>query len=76
MALYIYEQAEKGLINLDDKLTYTSAYYNSGSEILKNKKFNESYTTKELVSYANIYSDNAAYNMLMDRYGRDNMYNF
>ena len=76
MAIYIYEQAEQGNIDLDKKITYTPAYYNTGSGILKNTEFNKSYTTRELISYAIKYSDNAAHNMLMDTYGRENMYNF
>jgi len=76
MALYVYEQSEKGLIDLEEKLTYTEAYYNSGSGILKNNKFNESYTVRDLISYSIIHSDNAAHNMLMDRYGRANMHSF
>ena len=76
MAIYLYEQAEKGLVNLDEKLTYTANYYNTGSGVLKNRKFNESYTVRELVSYAIIPSDNAAHNMLMDRFGRNNMHTF
>lgn len=76
MAIYLYEEAEKGNIDLEEKLTYTSAYYNTGSGVLKYRKFNESYTVRELLSYAIIESDNAAHNMLMNRYGRANMYNF
>jgi len=76
MAIYLYEQAEKGIVNLEEKLTYTPNYYNTGSGILKTRKFNESYTIKELISYAIIPSDNAAHNMLMDRFGRNNMYTF
>lgn len=76
MAIYLYEKAEEGLINLDEKLTYTANYYNTGSGILKNREFNTSYTIRELVKHAIIPSDNAAHNMLMDRFGRANMYNF
>lgn len=76
MAIYLYEQAESGLVNLDEILTYTSRYYNTGSGILKTKSFNTNYTVRELVSYAIIPSDNAAHNMLMDRFGRANMYSF
>ena len=76
MAIYLYEQAEKGLVDLDEQLIYTAAYYNTGSGWLKNREFNQSYTVRELISYAIIPSDNAAHNMLMDRYGRINMYNF
>ena len=75
-AIYIYEMAELGLIDLEEKLTYTPSYYNTGSGILKNKKFNEQYTIRDLVSYSITVSDNAAHNMLMDRFGRANMYNF
>ena len=76
MAIYLYEQAEKGLINLDEKLLYTPFYYNTGTGVLKNRKFNEFYTIRELISYAIIPSDNAAHNMLMDNFGREGMYNF
>jgi len=76
MAIYLYEKAEEGLIDLDEKLTYTAAYYNTGSGTLKNKNFNTKYTVRELISYAIIPSDNAAHNMLMDRFGRADMYNF
>ena len=76
MAIYIYEQAEQGLINLEEKITYTQNYYNSGSGVLKSKEFNGSYTIRELISYATVNSDNAAHNMLMDRFGRTNIYNF
>lgn len=76
MAIYLYEKAESGLINLDEKLVYTPSYYNTGTGILKNKPFNGSYTVRDLISYAIIPSDNAAHNMLMNRYGRDGMYNF
>lgn len=76
MAIYLYEKAEEGLVDLDESLTYTANYYNTGTGILKNKNFNTSYTIRELISYAIIPSDNAAHNMLMDRFGRTNMYSF
>ena len=74
--IYIYEMASQGKINLNDKLTYTGGYYNTGTGILKNKSFNTSYTIKDLIEYSIVYSDNAAHNMLMDKYGRENMLNF
>lgn len=76
MAIYLYEQSEQGLIDLEEKLTYTSSYYSEGTGILKTRKFNQEYTIRELISYAIIHSDNAAHNMLMDKFGRENMYNF
>ena len=74
--IYIYEMASLGKINLDDKLTYTSGYYNNGTGVLKDKKVNTVYDVRTLVGYSTVYSDNAAHNMLMDKYGRDNMLSF
>ena len=37
-AIYIYEESEKGNIDLNDIITYTSNYYNEGTSILKNTK--------------------------------------
>jgi beta-lactamase class A len=74
--IYVYEMASEGKVNLDDKLTYTGGYYNTGSGVLKNKPINTSYTVRTLLEYSTVHSDNAAHNMLMDRYGRNNMLNF
>lgn len=75
-AIYIYEEAEKGNINLNDTLTYTSNYYNTGTGILKNTSFNVNYTIRQLVEYSIIYSDNAAHLMLNNKYKTNNMYNY
>lgn len=74
--LYLYEMALQNIIDLNEKMTYTSNYYNTGTGILKNNKFNTIYTVKDLIKYSTIYSDNAAHNMLMDKYGRTNMLNY
>ena len=74
--IYLYEMASLGKINLDDKLTYTGKYYNTGSGVLKNKKLNTKYTVRKLLEYSTVTSDNAAHNMLMDKYGRKNMLKF
>lgn len=74
--IYIYEMASLGKINLEEELTYTTNYYNTGSGILKTKPFNEKYTTRKLLKLSTVDSDNAAHNMLMDRYGRQNMLEF
>lgn len=74
--IYIYEMASQGKINLEEELTYTTNYYNTGSGILKTKEFNEKYTTRKLLKLSTVDSDNAAHNMLMDRYGRQNMLEF
>ncbi len=74
--LYIYEMASQGKINLDEKLTYTAGYYNTGSGVLKNKSLNTKYDVRTLLEYSTVHSDNAAHNMLMDKFGRTNMLNF
>lgn len=74
--IYIYEMASMGKINLDEELTYTGSYYNTGSGVLKNKQINTKYNIKTLLEYSIVHSDNAAHNMLIDKYGRENMYNF
>lgn len=71
--IYIYEMASLGKINLDEELTYTASYYNTGTGILKEKPVNSKYSVRKLVEYSIVYSDNAAHNMLMDKYGRSNM---
>ena len=74
--IYIYEMASEGKVNLDEKLTYSGKYYNTGSGLLKNKAFNTSYTVKTLLEYSTVHSDNAAHNMLEDHFGRSNMREF
>jgi len=74
--IYIYEMASLGKINLDDTLTYTSRYANTGAWELKKKSFNTNYDIRTLVRYSTVASDNAAHNMLMDNFGRTNMLAF
>ena len=74
--LYIYEMASLGKINLDDEMTYTSNYFNPKSGKLKYNEFNTKYTVRELLRLSTVYSDNAAHNMLEDKFGRVNMLNF
>lgn len=74
--IYLYEMAKDGKINLDEELTYTSNYYNNGTGVLKNKPVNTKYSIRTLSEYAIRNSDNAAHNMLMDHYGRNNIKDF
>ena len=74
--LYIYEMASQGKVDLDEELTYTSYYYNPKSGKLKYNPFNTKYTVRELLRLSTVYSDNAAHNMLEDKFGRVNMLNF
>lgn len=74
--IYIYNMASQNKIDLNEKLVYTSKYYNSGTGVLKNSEINTVYTVEDLIQYTINDSDNIAYNMLMERFGRENIYNF
>lgn len=74
--IYLYESASKGEVNLEESLTYTSKYYSGGTGVLKNKPVNTNYSIEELINYTIHDSDNIAYRMLMDRFSRNNMYEF
>jgi len=74
--IYLYEKASQNEIDLEEKLTYTSNFYSEGSGLLKDKEPNTKYTVEELIQYTIYESDNIAYKMLMNRFGRENIYNF
>lgn len=72
LALYIMEQADKGKINLNQKLKYKSYHYYSGSGVIQKDKVGTSYTIRNLIKKAMIYSDNIAFIMLKERVGQQN----
>lgn len=74
--IYLYELASRGEINLNEELTYTSNFYSGGSGVLKSKQPGTSYSVKQLIEYAIHDSDNIAYTMLMNRFGRENILAF
>lgn len=74
--IYLYELASRGEIDLNEKLTYTSNFYSGGSGVLQTHEPGGQYTVGQLIEYAIRDSDNIAYRMLMNRFGRENMYNF
>ena len=74
--IYIYKQASLGNIDLDEKLTYTSNFYSSGSGVLQNEEFGGEYSVRELCYYAINYSDNVAYRMLTDKFRVSNARKF
>ncbi len=76
MAVYLYEMAQNKVVDLNTTLTYSPYYYNTGTGLLKERAFYQDYTARDLTSLAIIYSDNAAYNMLIDHFGKANMNNF
>lgn len=74
--IYLYEEASRGKIDLNEKLTYTSNFYSGGSGILQTKSVGTSYTIEQLIQYSIHDSDNIAYRMLMNHYGRKNILNY
>ncbi|WP_051273665.1 serine hydrolase [Desulfotruncus alcoholivorax] len=71
MNLYLYTQAEKENINLDQKLTSQSHHMEGGTGFLKNYPPGKSYTIKQLATYSIVNSDNIATNILLERLGRE-----
>lgn len=72
-AMYIYEGAINGSINIDDKMIYTSIYKNDYSIGMDKYKYGDYVSLRELADYAVRYSDNTAHAMLYDYIGHDNI---
>ena len=72
-ALYLYENAAEGKVDLDEKMTYTSKYLRGASLKMGSKKYGDKVKLRDLVSYAVIYSDNIAHAMLLDYIGKANL---
>ena len=53
------EMDSEGKIDLDEMMTYTSKYYNTGSGTLKKKSFNTKYDVRTLSKYSIVHSDDA-----------------
>lgn len=68
-AIYVYEMAYKGEIDLDDTMKYTSKYYRGASKGMKNHKYGDNVKLRDLVKYSVIYSDNTAHNMIVNYVG-------
>ena len=68
--IYYWNMVSQGKIDLNEKLIYTSNYLDEFG-YLKTKPFNTEFTTRELINYTIRRSDNAAHNMLFDRYGKN-----
>ncbi|WP_157827541.1 serine hydrolase [Niallia nealsonii] len=72
LVTYVMEQASKGKVDLNKKLTYHSYEYNEGSGIIQYDKVGTKYTIRTLVKYAVVYSDNIAFVMLRNYVGKSN----
>lgn len=76
LALFLYDLASKGKINLDEKLTYRSHHYYGGSGVIQKDRVGTSYTIRDLLKKCIVYSDNIAFIMLRERVGKSNFINY
>ncbi len=76
VAIYIYDLAQNGKVNLDDKLIYTKDYYLGGTGIIKDSPVKTEYTIRELVKLSITKSDNIALKMLVTHFGINNIKNY
>ena len=61
---YLYEKADKGEIDLNSEITYTSNYFVEGSGSLQYSEFGKSYSFRDLAKKSIVESDNIAYQMI------------
>ncbi len=72
-ALYLYEKASLGEINLDDTMTYTKKYKRSSSAGMKNHSYGDKVSLRELVKHSITVSDNTAHQMIVSYIGKDKL---
>ena len=72
-AIYIYEKASIGEIDLDEEMTYSTKYKWGASTIIGKMKYGDKIKLRDLVKYAIIYSDNSAHIMLLDYIGKSTL---
>ena len=72
--MYAYcKQIDAGKIDADKKLTYASRHYYGGSGEIRHQPYGTQYSTKYLIEKSLSVSDNVAYVMLLEEYGKDAM---
>lgn len=76
LSVYVYELADDNETDLDKILTYKSHHYVDGTGKIKDMDIGTTFSIRDLVGYSIKNSDNIAYTMLMEEYGRGNVLNF
>ena len=72
--MYAYcKQIDAGNIDANKKLTYDARHYYGGSGEIRYQPYGTQYTTKHLIEKSLSISDNVAYVMLLEEYGKDAM---
>lgn len=72
-AMYIYDEAILGSININDEMIYTSKYKNDYSIGMDEYRYGDKVSFKKLADYVVRYSDNTAHAMLYGYIGRDKL---
>lgn len=72
-AMYIFDKANNGEIDINDTIKYTSNYKVAYSDGMSKRNIGENISIKDLISYILKYSDNTAHFMLMDYIGKQNL---
>ena len=75
-AMYLFDKASSGEINLNDTIKYTSNYVVAYSDGMSKRTIGEYITIKDLVNYILWYSDNTAHFMLINYIGQNNLKNY
>lgn len=75
LALYVLGQVEQGRASLDEPLAYSWTAWEDGTGVLQDWIADgDTLTVRELVELAITQSDNIATNMLLERFGAENVY--
>ncbi|MDD4494442.1 MAG: class A beta-lactamase-related serine hydrolase [Eubacteriales bacterium] len=73
MNLYIIKQFQAGVLDPEQKYTYTKQDYEGGTGILQTRKYGSEFTIRELCKHSIEVSDNVATNILLRNVGRTNL---
>lgn len=77
LALYVYQLAEAGEVNLETRVTFTAADRNWGTGVIVRRySVGTAFTVRELLRLNVSYSDNVATLMLIRHFGLDNYRRF
>lgn len=76
VCLYLYEEASKKKVNLNEKLTIKGEDIRGGSGVLKDFPTDREYTIKELIEYTLVESDNTAYIKLVNYVTKEKLIEF
>lgn len=66
---YLSEKADKGEIDISETKMFEARHKDSGSGVMKKMSVGSYFTVATLMDYVLRYSDNIAYNMLIERFG-------